>query len=60
MWHHLDSDGPAIFLRDEVGTLRAALGTTYLPPRPSGAPETTPASSLVLFGKDGKVVQRLP
>jgi hypothetical protein len=48
-----EADGPFLSLRDEEG-YQATLGTSgIMPPR-------TSAASLILFGKDGKVLWRAP
>jgi hypothetical protein len=55
------ADGsPAVILSDRDGTFRAALGVAELEGTKAGAKERTAPSSLVLFGKDGKVLFRAP
>lgn len=49
------ADGPSLILVDENQRIRAALGGVTIEGTPSGIKETRPASSLVLFGTDGKV-----
>lgn len=47
-------------LTDEKGTTRAVLGHTSLERKRTGAVEQLPASSLVLFDKDGQVIWNAP
>jgi hypothetical protein len=57
----LDENGsPHVTLSDETGETRAALGHVDLKEIPTGTVSKRPASSLVLFGEDGKVLWRTP
>jgi len=57
----LDEKGsPHVILSDETGETRAALGHVDLKEIPAGTVSKRPASSLVLFGEDGKVLWRTP
>lgn len=51
---------PDLELLDQSKTLRAALGSVQLEDRRTGSVETRSPSSLVLFGKDGKVLWQAP
>jgi len=51
---------PALSLYDVGGKERATLGRTNLVITAAGAKEERPASSLVLFDEDGKVIWRAP
>lgn len=53
-------NGPGIELLDNAKTLRAVLGTTRLQTTRTDIVESRPASSLVLFDKDGNVLWRAP
>jgi hypothetical protein len=53
-------DQPKIQLRDENGRERAVLGHVSLKGTSSGQVQDRPASSLVLFDRDGKVIWRAP
>jgi len=60
-WLTLASDGsPSLILQDENGKERAVLGHTALETTRTGTVEQRPASSLVLFDKDGKVLWGAP
>jgi hypothetical protein len=52
--------GPALRLNDAEGKLRAVVGASQLETTRTGAVETRPASSLVLFDKNGKVLWSAP
>ena len=54
------TSGPSLALRDENQKARAVLGHTELEATVTGAVEQRPASSLVLFDKDGKVIWKAP
>ena len=51
---------PALILRDESGQDRTVLGFTQLVDAKTGTVEKRPASSLVLFDKDGEVICSVP
>ena len=51
---------PSIGLYDENGTNRMTLGCTDLETIKTGSVEKRPESSLILFDKDGEVMQKLP
>jgi len=51
---------PSLNLYDEVGNLRAVLGTTELKHNRTGSTEIRATSSLVLFDEDGKVLWSAP
>ncbi len=53
------TSGPSLVLRDENRD-RAVLGHTALETKAIGTVEQRPASSLVLFDKNGKVIWRVP
>jgi len=56
-------DGPAVILFDPSGQARTVLGSTTLVPshvNENGIAERAPASSLVLFDKNGKLLYREP
>jgi len=56
-------DGPALILFDPSGQARTVLGSTTLVPshvNENGVAERAPASSLVLFDKNGKLLYREP
>jgi hypothetical protein len=56
-------DGPAVILFDPSGQARTVLGSTTLVPshvNENGIAERGPASSLVLFDKNGKLLYREP
>ena len=53
-------DLPALVLTDENGEDRAVLGHTALEATRTGTVEQRPASSLVLFDKDGKMLWSAP
>ena len=56
-------DGPAVILFDPSGQARTVLGSTTLVPshvNENGIAERAPASSLVLFGQDGKSLFKVP
>jgi len=53
------TSGPSLVLRDENRN-RAVLGHTALEATATGTVEQRPASSLVLFDKDGKAIWRAP
>jgi hypothetical protein len=56
-------EGPAVSLTDGIqdgGKLRAVLGRTSLETTRTGEVQTLPASSLVLFDKEGKVMFQEP
>jgi hypothetical protein len=56
-------DGPAVILFDPSGQARTVLGSTTLVPshvNENGIVERGPASSLVLFDKNGKLLYREP
>jgi len=55
----LGEDGPSLDLKDNEG-FSTTLGTTDLVTPTSGRKERTPAASLVLFGKDKKVLWSAP
>ena len=57
---YLLKDQASIWLSDERGTGRAVLGGTTLENKTTGVAEQRPASSLVLFDKDGKVIWKAP
>lgn len=60
-WLTLGSDGsPKFSLHDQAGNERATLGHAELESTRTGGVEQRPASSLVLFDKDGKVMWRAP
>lgn len=50
----------SLYLMDENGTTRAVLGHTKIERPPTGVIERLPASSLVLFDKEAKVVWKAP
>jgi len=54
------TSGPSLVLRDENSKDRAALGHTALEGTATGTVEQRPASSLVLFDRDGKVIWKAP
>jgi hypothetical protein len=57
----LYADGdPALQLADKKGNLRAALGTASMEDPSSGASETRPVSSLVLFDGEGRAIWHAP
>lgn len=57
----LDKEGsPQFQMSDETGKTRAALGHVDLEEIPTGTVSKRPASSLVLFDKDGKVLWKAP
>lgn len=51
---------PTLYISDEKGTNRVALGHTKLEYPATGVVEERPPSSLVLFDKDGKVIWKAP
>lgn len=51
---------PTLELSDKDGKTRAALGYTDLKNKRTGSVEKRSASSLVLFGEDGKVIWQAP
>jgi hypothetical protein len=55
----VDTSGPSLVLRDENRN-RAVLGHAALEATATGTVEQRPASSLVLFDKDGKVIWKAP
>lgn len=60
-WIRLTQDGkPSVLLFDENDKLRAAMGHVVLETPRIEAVTTRPASSLVLFDKDGKVIWNVP
>ena len=60
-WIRLTQDGkPSVLLFDENDRLRAAMGHVVLETPRVEAVTTRPASSLVLFDKDGKVIWTAP
>lgn len=59
MWFNLLNGQPAFKLTDEKGA-RAVLGYTTLERTATGVVEQRPASSLVLFDKEGKVLWKVP
>ncbi len=56
----LSDAGPSLELHDDAENLRASLGVIELKHEGTGTIEKRPASSLVLFGKDGKVIWKAP
>ena len=61
VYYGLADDGsPSIHLSDEAGKTRAVLGVTTLQVVRTGETRTTPASSLVLFDKNRKVIWEAP
>ncbi len=54
------SDGPSLNLSDTNGTVRASLGTVNLESQRTGIITKRPASSLVLFGKNGTSIWQAP
>jgi len=52
--------GTAINISDDKGNTRAVLGTVDLKVTDTGETRKRPESSLVLFGKDGKVIYKAP
>jgi hypothetical protein len=58
---YLTQDGQAaMWLNDERGMSRAVLGGASLENKATGVKEQRPASSLILFDKDGKVIWKAP
>jgi hypothetical protein len=58
---HVEADGSSsLKLTDEDGKTRAALGSVSLVSTRTDSTEVRPPSSLVLFGRDGKVVFMAP
>ena len=55
-----EDGGSSVVVRDGDGRARARLGVSDLGTTKAGATEKTAPSSLVLFDKDGKVLERLP
>jgi hypothetical protein len=55
-----DDGTPSLFLRDEAGNMRAALGVRSLEDLKTGEMQIRPESSLVLFDKDGKTIWQAP
>src|SRR5215469_5782062 len=56
-----DADGsPSLLLNDEKEHSRAVLGNVGLENTKTGSTENTGPSSLVLFGKDRRVIWRAP
>jgi hypothetical protein len=51
---------PTLSLADKSGMPRAILGSISLETTKTGTVQNRPPSSLVLFDKDGKVIQALP
>ncbi len=57
----LDADGnPSIELYDKNRTNRLAIGTTELEYLATGSTEIRSEGSIVIFGKDGKVIRQMP
>ncbi len=56
----VDTSGPSLVLGDENQKARAVLGHTALEATATGTVEQRPASSLVLFDRDGKVIWKVP
>lgn len=56
----LSNQQPTLYLEDQKGTERVVLGYTNLEYRATGVREERPASSIVLFDKDGKVNWKAP
>lgn len=56
----VDSSGPAVVLLDENTKVRAVLGHSELETTTTGTVVHRPASSLVLFDKNGKVLREIP
>jgi len=56
----VDANGPHLGLFDENENIRAALGHTALESKTTGTVEQRPASSLVLFDRDGKAIWSVP
>jgi len=56
------NDGPALTFLDPSGQARTILGTTAVPSHvyDNGIAELAPASSIVLFDKNGKLLFRTP
>jgi len=57
---NVTTNGPSLILQDENSKARAVLGQTVLEVKATGTVEQRPASSLVLFDKDGKVIWKAP
>ncbi len=56
----VQANGPSLDLFDEKENTRAVLGHAALESKTTGIVEQRPASSLVLFDKDGKVIWKAP
>lgn len=55
-----EDETPSVRLMDAAGTLRAVLGCVTLTDSRTGGETTLAPSALVLFDKEGKVIERLP
>jgi hypothetical protein len=56
----VEGGAPKLTLTDKQGNTRAVLGHSQLEATKTGAVVQRPASSLVLFDKDGKVLFKAP
>jgi hypothetical protein len=61
-WHAaVENDGaPSLSLRDRNGAGRAILGATSLTDPTTGVETSFPENTLLLYGPDGKILERLP